>query len=159
MRKYLRSLILAFLAVTGGLIALLMFPKDSPVSAQGGFTEAIVSAPFVASVVEITETPKMTAHGLNVWLQLFSGSEPNGTASVELEVPRGAWGGGTKCASNAKCSVLPEDNNYKLVIYQVPNEWFSNQTVGPSASYVQELHVTIPDIGYGMSENFGVRLG
>jgi hypothetical protein len=73
---------------------------------------------------------------------------------VQIEVPVTAWGGRGKCTSNAKCSTLPGYNNFKFVHYTMPGEWSNHLAInGVADAYVDSLKFTVPNIGYGMTDN------
>ena len=115
----LKALVLLLLFVGFLLIALLVFPKDSPVSAQGGIPYLEFGSNFVPTGVEVTEIPDKSVDGINLLLTLYDNTNPGGGALVQFEVPRMAWGGRTKCSARAKCSSLVGDNNFEIRVLRI----------------------------------------
>ena len=146
-----KSLLLFAIAALSGLIAFIIFPDTTPVSAQGGLTYIALFARYIPSGVEVYETPDKSVGGVHVYVAIDDSVNPASRTGIEIEVPAMAWGGRQKCASNAMCDVPSADTGSKFATFHVlGNQWFYSSA---QQHYAMDFETTISNIGYGIKEN------
>jgi hypothetical protein len=143
LRRHLKPIVLLLVAVVSGLGALILFPKDSQVSASGtGLTTIIVSAQFAPFDLSVDLSPYRGGTGTKVFVSVADATKPASLASVAFVVPASEVG---SCEVQQGCEPLTAGLDAEFESVSAPRlESLNNQPY----QYEETADMTLPRVGY-----------
>jgi hypothetical protein len=148
-RVNLRSLALLLIVIITGVIALLIFPGEGPVSPTSGIASIGIDGPFLPYGVSVTLTDEHHPDRTRVTVWINSQVPETARARLRMTVSVNAWGGPTRCdPRGGRCAVY---GGSKFVTYYL-GRWTTYQ-VGGTRYFHESIDTHLPEPNYNVVEN------
>jgi len=149
LRRYRKSIVLLVVAILTGVGALICFPTDSPVVADGGLRSVDLKAFFVPVNVALWLADDPARHAVVVTAEVVSNTPQRTRAALTMTVPATTWGATSRCSPQP--STCLADGASKIVNFGFAG--WTKTAIGNQTLYHERVRVTIPGVGYNTAAN------